>query len=85
MDDWIFSWDYVYDRRPDVETRLDSFAETLVAYRRGSWEEARAGFERCLAIIPCDAPSKVFLGRLALLRSAESSADWTGVWSMTEK
>jgi adenylate cyclase len=70
--------------RERLELR-DAFAEALVAYRRGSWEEARAGFERCLAIIPCDAPTKVFLGRLAHLRTAAPSADWTGVWSLTEK
>ena len=34
LDDWIFSWDYVYGRRPDIEARLDRFAETLVARTR---------------------------------------------------
>ena len=70
--------------RERLELR-DAFAEALVAYRGGSWEEARAGFERCLSIIPCDAPSKVFLGRLAGFRTATPSADWTGVWSLSEK
>jgi len=70
--------------RERLELR-DAFAEALVAYRGGSWEEARAGFERCLSIIPCDAPSKVFLGRLAGFRTAAASADWTGVWSLSEK
>lgn len=31
LDDWIFSRDYVYDRRPDVDARVNSFAEMLVA------------------------------------------------------
>jgi adenylate cyclase len=70
--------------RERLELR-EAFAEALVAYRGGSWEEARAGFERCLSIIPCDAPSKVFLGRLAGFRTAAPSADWTGVWSLSEK
>src|SRR5712692_390818 len=34
LDDWIFSWDYVYGRRPDIEARLQRFAETLVARAR---------------------------------------------------
>jgi pimeloyl-ACP methyl ester carboxylesterase len=34
LDDWIFSWDYVHGRRPDVEARLDRFAEALVARSR---------------------------------------------------
>jgi adenylate cyclase len=63
----------------------DAFAEALAAYRRGAWEDARAGFENCLGITPCDAPSKVFLGRLARLQTAAPPLDWTGVWSLTEK
>jgi pimeloyl-ACP methyl ester carboxylesterase len=31
LDDWIFSCAYVYDRRRDVDARLERFAETLVA------------------------------------------------------
>lgn len=34
LDDWMFSWDYVYGRRPDIEARLQRFAETLVARAR---------------------------------------------------
>ena len=67
--------------RERLELR-DAFIEALVAYRRGAWEDARAGFENCLAIAPCDAPSTVFLARF---RSAAPSSDWTGVWPLTEK
>jgi len=31
LDDWIFSWEYVHDRRPDVEARIDRLAQALVA------------------------------------------------------
>jgi pimeloyl-ACP methyl ester carboxylesterase len=31
LDDWTFSWDYVYGRRPDLNVRLERFAETLIA------------------------------------------------------
>jgi pimeloyl-ACP methyl ester carboxylesterase len=34
LDDWIFSWDYLYGRRADVDARLDRFAEALVARAR---------------------------------------------------
>jgi pimeloyl-ACP methyl ester carboxylesterase len=34
LDDWIFSWDYLHNRRPDVEARIDRFAEALVARSR---------------------------------------------------
>ncbi len=34
LDDWIFSWEYVHGRRPDLNARLDRFAETLIAQTR---------------------------------------------------
>ncbi len=63
----------------------DAFVEALDSYRREAWEEARAGFEGCLGIAPGDAPSKVFLGRIAQFRAAAPCADWNGVWALTEK
>ena len=66
-------------------TLRDVFVEALDAYRRKDWEEAHAGFERCLTIDPCDAPSRLFLGRIAHFRAAAPAADWNGVWSLAEK
>jgi class 3 adenylate cyclase len=43
----------------------DAYVGALSAYRRKAWDEARAGFENCLAIAPDDGPSKVFLKRIA--------------------
>jgi class 3 adenylate cyclase len=63
----------------------DAFATALEAYRRGLWTEARAGFEACLSIVPCDGPSKVFLNRIAAFCTTPPSVDWNGVWSLTEK
>jgi adenylate cyclase len=63
----------------------DAFVEALGAYRRQDWEAARTGFENCLAIIPGDRPSKVFLSRIAQFHAAAPSADWDGVWSLAEK
>jgi hypothetical protein len=37
----------------------DAYVEALDAYRRKDWEKAIAGFEDCLAIVPCDAPTKL--------------------------
>jgi adenylate cyclase len=63
----------------------DAYVEALAAYRRKAWEEARAGFEGCLAIVPGDGPSKAFLRRIAQFHVAEPSPEWDGVWSMVEK
>ncbi|MBV9687145.1 MAG: adenylate/guanylate cyclase domain-containing protein, partial [Alphaproteobacteria bacterium] len=63
----------------------DAFAEALGAYRRKAWEEARAGFEACLAIEPADGPSKAFLTRIDQFRAAAPNPDWDGVWCLAEK
>jgi class 3 adenylate cyclase len=63
----------------------DAYVEALDAYRRKDWEKALAGFEDCLAIVPCDAPSKLFLGRIARFRVTAPCAEWNGVWSLEEK
>src|SRR5262249_33852441 len=31
LDDWICAHDYIHGRRPDIDARLDGFAETLLA------------------------------------------------------
>lgn len=36
LDDWIFSWDYLHGRRPDLEARLDRFADDLIARSRNA-------------------------------------------------
>ena len=66
-------------------TLRDAYVEALDAYRRKEWEKALAGFEDCLAIVPCDAPSKLFLERIAHFRATALSAEWNGVWSLVEK
>jgi hypothetical protein len=34
LDDWIFSWQVIHGRRPDVDARIEHFAEILVARSR---------------------------------------------------
>jgi pimeloyl-ACP methyl ester carboxylesterase len=31
LDDWIFSWEYLYHLRPDIDARIERFADELVA------------------------------------------------------
>lgn len=70
--------------RERLELR-DAFTEALGAYRRRAWKEAQAGFEACLAIVPCDRPSKVFLNRISQFCTTAPSTEWDGIWSLTEK
>lgn len=63
----------------------DAFGEALGAYRRGDWGEARAGFERCLAGMPGDGPSKAFLARIAGFGATPPGPGWDAVWPLAEK
>jgi len=63
----------------------DAFSEALTAYRRKDWEQARAGFEDCLEIMPGDGPSKVYLDRLAQFCTVPPGPDWDGVWALAKK
>ena len=71
----------------DAATRelRDRFAEGLAAYRGGSWDEARAAFDACLAVRADDGPAAVFLERLAALAARPPGEAWDGVWSLETK
>ena len=63
----------------------DAYVEALDAYRRKDWAKALAGFEDCLAIVPCDAPRELFVERIAQFRVTAPCSEWNGVWSLLEK
>jgi adenylate cyclase len=63
----------------------DAYVEALEAYRSKDWQKALVGFEHCLALVPCDAPSKLFVERIAQFRVTAPCAEWNGVWSLVEK
>jgi adenylate cyclase len=67
-----------------IELR-ELFADGLAAYRRQDWDEAQTRFESCLRSAADDGPARLFLERIALLRSAPPPADWGGIWRLSEK
>src|SRR6516164_2818043 len=70
---------------PERLALRDAYLEALEAYRGKAWDKACTGFKACLAINPCDPPSKLFLERIIQFRVAAPCADWSGVWSLAEK
>ena len=70
---------------PERSQLRELFAQGLAAYRRQAWDEAGAHFEGCLAIAADDGPARLFLERVALLRTAPPPADWDGIWRLSEK
>jgi adenylate cyclase len=61
------------------------FAEGLAAYRARDWERSERLFTQCLAVMPTDGPATVFRRRVQFPRSEALSADWDGVWRLTDK
>ena len=59
---------------------LDCFAKGLEAYRNRDWDGAQAAFEQCLERTD-DQAARVFLERIAALRSDPPAPEWNGVWS----
>ena len=53
--------------------------------RAQAWEEAEAGFRKCLEIEPEDGPSGVFLARVAHFREHPPAPGWNGVWALETK
>ncbi len=60
------------------------YAEGLMAYRAGRWEEARAAFKAALDAVPGDGPSTALLGRIEGLQK-DPPAGWDGAWHMDGK
>ena len=65
------------------ETELvQEFGKGLAAYRTRDWNAADRRFQRCLTINPNDAPSTLYVERIAKLRKEPLPSDWDGVWRL---
>jgi adenylate cyclase len=64
---------------------LQEFAKGLAAYRERAWDAATRQFRRCLELKPKDAPSALYLERIAALQEEPPPDDWDGVWRFTHK
>lgn len=63
----------------------DRFQEGLGHYRATRWADAEAAFHECLALDPGDAPSRLFLDRIAQFRHDPPPPAWDGVWVLAHK
>ncbi len=60
-----------------------SYAEGLEAWRRQDFSAAAVAFERALAAVPDDGPSRVFRDRAR--QAGPQRPDWSGVFNLTSK
>ncbi len=61
------------------------FDDGVRAYRSKDWKSAKAVFEATLAARPGDAPSRLYIERMAETDPATLPADWNAAVTMTEK
>jgi adenylate cyclase len=71
--------------KPEVAELRQEFDKGLLAYRAREWDAAELLFQRCLKLNPMDAPSALYVERLATLRKVPPPADWDGVWRLAHK
>jgi adenylate cyclase len=73
------------DMTAEMAALRSAFERGLERYRARQWQEALTAFEEGLKIKPTDGPSLLFVQRVAVLREQALTAQWDGVWSLTEK
>ena len=79
------SWPRRHAQRRRTADLLQEFGKGLTAYRAREWDRAEQQFRSCLESNPKDAPSALYLDRIATLREQPPPADWDGVWRFTHK
>jgi class 3 adenylate cyclase len=70
---------------PDQDLLRARYADGLLAYRAGRFEEARAAFKAAIDAVPGDGPSSALLSRVETLVKNPPPADWDGAWHMEGK
>jgi len=70
---------------PETLAGLSLFAEGLFAYRAQQWDAAEQLFHQAQMQLPGDGPSRLYLERIARLRTHPPGPDWQGVTTFDHK
>jgi adenylate cyclase len=70
---------------PDLEQRLEFFAQGRACYRERRWPDAQLVFEKLLERWPEDGPARMYLERCKEYLVAGPEENWDGVYVMTHK
>ena len=70
---------------PDLEQRLEFFAQGRACYRERRWQDAQFVFEKLLERWPDDGPARMYLERCKEYLVAGPEENWDGVYVMTHK
>jgi len=71
--------------RAETLAGLRLFGEGLAAHRAQRWDEAESLFQQVLAMLPGDGPSRLYLERIAKLRTHPPGPDWHGITTFDHK
>jgi adenylate cyclase len=70
---------------PDLEERLEMFAQGRACYRERRWQDAQIIFDKLLERWPQDGPARTYLDRCREYELAGPEESWDGVYVMTHK
>src|SRR6202521_3753550 len=70
---------------PDIEERLEFFAQGRACYCERRWQDAQIVFEKLLERWPEDGPARMYLNRCKEYLVAGPEENWDGVYVMTHK
>jgi adenylate cyclase len=70
---------------PDIEERLEFFAQGRACYRERRWQDAQIVFEKLLERWPEDGPARMYQNRCKEYLVAGPEENWDGVYVMTHK
>jgi len=73
------------DSENGLREASEIFEAGLNSYMERDWDRAESSFQDVLKLRKDDAPSKVFIHRVEMLRKTELPPDWDGVFVMTKK
>lgn len=68
-----------------VEEMLLVYQEGLQYYRQQRWDLALHTFEKALAFVPDDRPSKMYIERCEVFQTEPPAADWDGIFRLHTK
>ena len=69
----------------DLQAYQQCFENAFYVYQQQNWPSAIKLFEQCRVIKPADKVALIFISRCQLLAKTPPTADWDGVWRLTEK
>ena len=68
-----------------MQQELAAYEQALAAYRARDWQQATLLFQQLVSAYPDQPLYKIYLDRIAVLRTHPPEDHWDGVFTLTEK